>query len=82
IIKDELKNRFKIAIAGRKGHLKGQTLRIGHMRKISRCDVLSIVSDLKSSLTEYRKFNYIGKGISNYMEVIHETINCSRCRSH
>ncbi len=34
IIKDELKNRFKITIAGGQGHLKGQILRIGHMGKL------------------------------------------------
>ncbi|MDT3944462.1 alanine--glyoxylate aminotransferase family protein, partial [Staphylococcus aureus] len=74
IIKDELKNRFKITIAGGQGHLKGQILRIGHMGKISPFDILSVVSALEIILTEHRKVNYIGKGISKYMEVIHEAI--------
>ncbi len=44
------------------------------MGKISPFDILSVVSALEIILTEHRKVNYIGKGISKYMEVIHEAI--------
>ncbi len=74
IIKDELKNRFKITIAGGQGHLKGQILRIGHMGKISPFDILSKYVCFRNYFTQHRKVNYIGKGISKYMEVIHEAI--------
>src|SRR5699024_10483414 len=43
-IKNELKSRFSITIAGGQGHLKGQILRIGHMGKISHFDILQVVS--------------------------------------
>ena len=44
------------------------------MGKISPFDILTVVSALEIILTEYRKVNYIGKGITKYMEVIHEAI--------
>ncbi|MCW1286831.1 alanine--glyoxylate aminotransferase family protein, partial [Staphylococcus aureus] len=55
--KDELKNRFKITIAGGQGHLKVQFLRIDHMGKISPFDILSVLSALEIILTEHRKVN-------------------------
>lgn len=69
-IKDQLKSRFNITIAGGQGHLKGHILRIGHMGKVSPFDILSVVSALEILLTEFRKENYIGKGIAQFMEVI------------
>ncbi len=74
IIKDELKNRFKITIAGGQGHLKRSNFKNWSYGKISPFDILSVVSALEIILTEHRKVNYIGKGISKYMEVIHEAI--------
>ena len=71
LIKNQLKSRFNITIAGGQGHLKGKILRIGHMGKISPFDILSVVSALELILTEARKTNYIGTGISKFMEVIH-----------
>ena len=69
-IKDQLKSRFNITIAGGQGHLKGHILRIGHMGKVSPFDILSVVSALEILLTDFRKENYIGKGIAQFMEVI------------
>ncbi|VXC74588.1 Alanine--glyoxylate aminotransferase family protein [Staphylococcus sp. 8AQ] len=71
LIKNQLKSRFNITIAGGQGHLKGKILRIGHMGKISPFDILSVVSALELIFTEARKTNYIGTGISKFMEVIH-----------
>ncbi|OLS04077.1 aminotransferase class V [Staphylococcus epidermidis] len=74
IIKNQLKSRFNITIAGGQGHLKGEILRIGHMGKVSPFDILSVVSALELILTEYRNSNYIGTGVSKFMEVIqHES---------
>ena len=74
IIKNQLKSRFNITIAGGQGHLKGEILRIGHMGKVSPFDILSVVSALELILTEYRNSNYIGTGVSKFMEIIqHES---------
>lgn len=74
IIKNQLKSQFNITIAGGQGHLKGQILRIGHMGKISPFDILSVVSALEIILTSNRNVNYIGTGITQFMEVIrHES---------
>ncbi|COT21202.1 Soluble hydrogenase 42 kDa subunit [Streptococcus pneumoniae] len=74
LIKNQLKSRFNITIAGGQGHLKGEILRIGHMGKVSPFDILSVVSALELILTEYRNANYIGKGVTKFMEVIqHES---------
>lgn len=74
IIKNQLKSQFNITIAGGQGHLKGQILRIGHMGKISPFDILAVVSALEIILTSNRNVNYIGKGITQFMEVIrHES---------
>ncbi|SUM70703.1 aminotransferase class V [Staphylococcus saccharolyticus] len=73
-IKDQLKSRFNITIAGEQGHLKGKILRIGHMGKVSPFDILSVVSSLEIILTANRNKSYIGKGITQFMEVInHES---------
>lgn len=73
-LKDQLKSRFNITIAGVQGHLKGHILRIGHMGKVSPFDILSVVSAIEILLTESRNKNYIGKGIAQFMEVIkHES---------
>ena len=69
-IKNELKNRFAITIAGGQGHLKGEILRIGHMGQISPFDILQVVSALEILLTEFRKESYIGTAITQYMEVV------------
>ena len=42
-LKDQLKSRFNITIAGGQGHLKGHILRIGHMGKVSPSDILSLL---------------------------------------
>lgn len=70
-IKDSLKANYRITIAGGQGKLKGQILRIGHMGKVSPFDILSVVAALETILSDYRKMNYIGKGMKAYMEVIH-----------
>ncbi|MDN8847874.1 alanine--glyoxylate aminotransferase family protein, partial [Staphylococcus aureus] len=69
-IKNELKNRFAITIAGGQGHLKGEILRIGHMGQISPFDILQVVSALEILLTEFRNESYVGKAITKYMEVV------------
>jgi aspartate aminotransferase-like enzyme len=69
-IKNQLKQRFSITIAGGQGHLKGQILRIGHMGQISPFDILQVVSALELILTEHRGESYVGKAISQYMEVV------------
>lgn len=69
-IKSELKNRFAITIAGGQGHLKGQILRIGHMGQISPFDILQVVSALEILLSEFRNASYVGKAITQYMEVV------------
>lgn len=69
-IKNELKNRFAITIAGGQGHLKGQILRIGHMGQISPFDILQVVSALEILLSEFRNESYVGKAITQYMEVV------------
>ena len=53
-LKDQLKSRFNITIAGGQGHLKGHILRIGHMGKVSPFDILSVVSAIEILLTESR----------------------------
>ena len=40
------------------------------MGKVSPFDILSVVSALEILLTDFRKENYIGKGIAQFMEVI------------
>ena len=69
-IKNELKSRFSITIAGGQGHLKGQILRIGHMGKISPFDILQVVSALEIIISEYRNQSLIGKALTQYMEVV------------
>ena len=69
-IKNELKNRFAITIAGGQGHLKGEILRIGHMGQISPFDILQVVSALEILLTEFRNESYVGKAITKYIEVV------------
>ncbi|GEQ05417.1 alanine--glyoxylate aminotransferase family protein [Staphylococcus gallinarum] len=69
-IKNELKNRFSITIAGGQGHLKGEILRIGHMGQISPFDILQVVSALEIIVSEFRNEAYIGTAITQYMEVV------------
>lgn len=69
-IKNQLKQRFSITIAGGQGHLKGHILRIGHMGQISPFDILQVVSALELILTEHRGESFVGKAISQYMEVV------------
>lgn len=69
-IKNELKSRFSITIAGGQGHLKGQILRIGHMGKISPFDILQVISALEIIISEYRNTSLIGKALTQYMEVV------------
>jgi len=69
-IKNELKKRFAITIAGGQCHLKGQILRICHMGQISPFDILQVVSALEILLTEFRNESYVGKAITQYMEVV------------
>lgn len=69
-IKNELKNRFSITIAGGQGHLKGEILRIGHMGQISPFDILQVVSALEIIVSEFRNAAYIGTAITQYMEVV------------
>lgn len=73
-IKNQLKQRFNITIAGGQGHLKGHILRIGHMGQISPFDILSVVAALEIILSDYRQVNLIGQGTAKYMEVIHNEI--------
>ncbi|PTL10217.1 aminotransferase [Staphylococcus gallinarum] len=69
-IKNELKKRFSITIAGGQGHLKGEILRIGHMGQISPFDILQVVSALEIIVSEFRNEAYIGTAITQYMEVV------------
>src|SRR5699024_10301090 len=68
--KNELKKRFAITIAGGQGHLKRQILPIGHMGQISPFDILQVVSALEILLSVFRNESYVGKAITQYMEVV------------
>ncbi|EKU50231.1 pyridoxal-phosphate-dependent aminotransferase family protein [Staphylococcus massiliensis] len=69
-IKNELKSRFNITIAGGQGKLKGEILRVGHMGKVNPFDILTFVGALEILLTEFRNTSYLGKGTQSYLEVI------------
>ncbi|MBO1199560.1 alanine--glyoxylate aminotransferase family protein [Staphylococcus simiae] len=73
-IKNQLKQRFNITIAGGQGHLKGHILRIGHMGQVSPFDILSVVAALEIILSDYRQVSLIGQGTAKFMEVIHNEI--------
>ena len=69
-IKDQLKSRFNNYNCGWSRSSKRSYFTYWPYGKVSPFDILSVVSALEILLTDFRKENYIGKGIAQFMEVI------------
>ncbi|TVT28181.1 alanine--glyoxylate aminotransferase family protein [Salinicoccus cyprini] len=71
-IKDALKKKHGITIAGGQKHLKGQILRIGHMGYMFPKDMLTVLAALEAILSDYRNQQYYGKALAAAQEAYYE----------
>ncbi len=66
----EIKNEFKILLAGGQSKLKGKIFRIGHMGNVTPNDVIAVLSAIELTLKR-RGFNIrLGKSIEKFLEYI------------
>lgn len=73
-IKDALKKKYGITIAGGQKQLKGKILRIGHMGYMFPKDMLTVLSALEAIVSDYRGKKYYGSALTAAQEAYYESI--------
>ena len=72
-LRELLRKKYRIVIAGGMGKLKGTMFRIGSMGVVSRFEILSVVSALESALADLGYRSAIGEGVSTAREIFEKS---------